>query len=126
MVDSLSKTFAIPISSIVEIVVVNKGDVKEIEHQETILHRDRVLPIVRLDSLFGGGVAAATDKTQLNIVIAEFGAKQFGIVVDRLQRQQDIVVKQLTKELKGIRGFAGATILGDGNVALVLDVATLV
>ncbi|MDP6686175.1 MAG: chemotaxis protein CheW, partial [Candidatus Omnitrophota bacterium] len=63
---------------------------------------------------------------KLNVVIVEFGTREFGIVVEKLLMQQDIVIKQLTKELKRIRGFAGATILGDGGVALVLDVATLI
>ena len=63
---------------------------------------------------------------RLNVVLVESGAKQYGMAVDALVSQQDIVIKQLTKDLKGIRGFAGATILGDGSVALVIDIATLI
>jgi two-component system chemotaxis sensor kinase CheA len=133
-----AKVYAIPISSVIEIIVARESDIKKIEYGETLLHRGHVLPVVRLDRLFRLSVTSdqlsvedtdhrlpITDD-RLNIVIVEFGSKKFGIVVDKLISQQDIVIKQLTKELKGIRGFAGATILGDGSVALVLDVATLI
>ncbi len=152
LVQILGKIFAIPISSVTEIVVVKESDINTIQGSETIMQRDRVLPIVRLDQLFReskekmslrgaeGDEAISedeiasgashprndTDSSRLNVVIVEFGMKQFGIVVEKLLMQQDIVIKQMTKELKGIRGFAGATILGDGSVALVLDVATLI
>ncbi len=138
LIGALGRTFAVPISNILEIVASHEDDVKKIEHQETLLHRGRVLPLVRLDVILSGAknpanaseragsFAKAQDDTKLNVVVVEFGAKKFGIVVDRLVSQQDIVIKQLTKELKGIKGFAGATILGDGKVALVLDVATLI
>jgi len=124
MVVHFGRTFALPIASVVEIVPVPVQEIKKIEGSETILHRDHVLPIVRLEKLFGEEVKNAA--ARLNVVVVEFNEKKFGIAVERLLNQQDIVIKQLTKELKGIRGFAGATILGDGNVALVLDVATLV
>ncbi|MBU1922598.1 chemotaxis protein CheA [Patescibacteria group bacterium] len=146
LVKVLDRVFAIPMSSIVEIIVIRESDIKKVERQETILHRDRVIPVARLEKLFSR-TAYSVQRTakeegafeekrnthdavrrmsKLNIVIVEFSTKQFGIVVEGLIGQQDIVIKQLTKELKGIRGFAGATILGDGSVALVLDVATLV
>ena len=98
------------------------------EHQETILHRDRILPVIRLDKLFTGQEMGPKEQEtdRLNLVVLEHGANQFGVKVDKLISQQDIVIKQLTKDLKGVKGFAGATILGDGSVALVLDVGTLV
>lgn len=144
LVNILERVFAIPISNILEIIATNEDEIKKIEHQETLLHRNRVLPLVRLDKLFSSesGVRSSelnhfrtqnselrtdlTPSSKLNVVVVEFGKNQFGVVVDRLISQQDIVIKQLTKELKGIKGFAGATILGDGRVALVLDVATLI
>lgn len=127
LVGMMDRIFAIPTTSIVEIVVKAEHDIKRIENQETILHRNVILPIVRLNGLFQTSridkKGAADDR--LNIVVVEFGTRQFGVVVEKLLVQQDIVIKQLTKELKGIKGFAGATILGSGSVALVLDVATL-
>ncbi|MDD5773903.1 MAG: chemotaxis protein CheA [bacterium] len=132
MVVILQKTFAIPISSVIEILVAKENDIKKIEASETILHRNKVLPIIRLENLFSlvcdmnSDSRTAAHNSLIKIVIVEFENKQFGIVVDKLLSQQDIVIKQLSKEFKGIHGFAGATILGDGKVALILDVATLI
>ncbi len=135
LIDVLNRTFAIPISSVVEIIVISEKDIRKVEHQETILHRDQVLPIMRLNDVFmnipfpeKAGRKDAEEELggKLSVVVLENGPVQFGVVVSRLVSQQDIVIKQLTKELKGIKGFAGATILGDGSVALVLDVGTLV
>lgn len=117
LVQAVSKTFAIPLSSVLEIVVVDMDSVKEIDNCETILYRGMVLPIIRLENSVSG--------PRQNVVVVEFGDKKFGIVVDRLLNQQNVVIKQLSNELRGIKGVAGATILGDGNVALVLDVASL-
>jgi two-component system chemotaxis sensor kinase CheA len=123
LVGAGGRTFAIPISNITEIVACTEEDVKRVEHQQTILNRGQVLPLVRLSSLFGFDT---TKGDKLNVVVIEFGGKRFGIAVDTLRSQQDIVIKQLAKDLKGVKGFAGATIMGDGKVALVLDVATLI
>ncbi|MFH1791454.1 MAG: chemotaxis protein CheA [Candidatus Omnitrophota bacterium] len=124
------RAFAIPVSGVVEIIVADRAAIKTIEGRETILHRDRVLPIIRLDRLFAmcQGVsrpAGPAPDMKLKVVIVESGTNRFGVVVDGLLSQQDVVIKQLTREVKGVRGFAGATILGDGSVALVLDLATL-
>lgn len=125
LVKAVGSVYAFPISNVVEIVVIEKQQIKKVEGQETFFHRGDVMPMVRLDKMFRFD-NVAKDGEKINILIVEFGSKQFGIVVDELLRQQDIVIKQLTKELKGVKGFAGATILGDGSVAFVLDVATLI
>jgi two-component system chemotaxis sensor kinase CheA len=116
-------------------VSIKSSDLKTIEGQEAIMHRNGVLPIVRLDRLFQSSLVkrdnhlttpeSAIDH-RLNIVIVETGKIEFGIIVNRLIGEHDIVIKQLPKELRGVNGFAGATILGDGSVALVLDLASLI
>jgi len=134
LVENCGTAFAVPISSVVEIVVASEDKIKKVEDMETILHRGNVLPILRGGDLFQRTICGGPTETEnrrtvvsgLNIVIVENGGKMYGITVDRLLRQQDIVVKQLTKDLRGIRGLAGATILGDGKVALVIDVGTVV
>ena len=60
------------------------------------------------------------------IVVTQVGSQTFGIVVDGVFHTEEIVVKPLGKQLKGINSFAGATIMGDGTVALILDVPTLI
>lgn len=133
LVRAMNAVFAVPIASVIEIIVVEEKDIKKIEDEETILHRGNVLPIMRMEKIFQvlshkSQVTSNVEqgKAKLKVVILEFNNNHFGIVVDELLSQQDIVIKQMTKELKGVRGFAGATILGDGSVALVLDVATLI
>lgn len=136
LIQSAEEIFALPISSVEEILVMQESDVKRIEREETLLHRDHVLPLVRLDRLLpitGAHHLSSVSEprtnapsSRMNVVIVESNTKRFGIVVDKVVKQRDIVIKQLSKEFKGISGFAGATILGDGSVALVLDVATLV
>jgi len=138
LVDIAGSVYAVPVSGIAEIIVVANADIKRAENQETVLYRDRVLPVFRAERIFfraGGGQldgdGTKTSSTRMaapqhtRVLVVEFGGKQFGITVDRLIRQQEIVIRELPGELKGIRGFAGGTILGDGSVALVLDVANL-
>ena len=83
------------------------------------------LPICRLARLFGIP-ARARERHRAFVVIAQVGNRRLGFVVDELVGQQDIVIKPLGKSLKNVRGFAGATELGDQRVALVIDVASLV
>ncbi|MBI5417727.1 chemotaxis protein CheA [Candidatus Poribacteria bacterium] len=123
IVKSSNKSFAIPISNVIEIIKIKDKDIKKIEQEETIIHRNCVLPILNLNSLINNNEKEIVSK--INMVIVEFAGKRFGIIVDKLLNQHEIVIKQLPKELKGIRGLSGATILGSGSVALVLDVASL-
>ena len=81
------------------------------------------LPICRLHRMFGHEPPAEPSKAY--VVIGRVGARRLGFVVDRLVVQQDIVIKALGKSLKNVRGFAGATELGDQRVGLVLDAAAL-
>jgi len=81
------------------------------------------LPIVRLHKLFGIDSNGSED---LLVVVVERGGSNVGLVVDQVIGQQEVIIKTLDNSiLKGVKGFAGATILGDGNVALIVDVVTL-
>src|SRR5204862_3900066 len=121
--------------------------VRTFEGREVLSQRGATLPICRLDKLFGaapirmgagsgalsirstrGGPDTKTRQRDGRkfVVITQVGNRRLGLVVDRLFGQQDIVIKALGKSLKSVRGFAGATELGDQRVALVLDVASLV
>ena len=120
--------YAAPIASIVETVKIKKHKIKHIEKFEVITLRDEVLPIIRLERVLG--IPKKTDAQEKNdeisIVVVDSAGKKAGLVVDQVVGQQEVVIKTVGAMLKGIRGFAGATILGDGSVALILDVATLV
>jgi two-component system chemotaxis sensor kinase CheA len=88
--------------------------------------RGRLLPLVYLDRELGvWDEAVISGRSAVNIVVLQAGDRQFGLVVDEIADTEEIVVKPLNKQLKGIKPFSGATIMGDGRVALILDVLGL-
>ncbi len=116
--------FVIPQVSLLELIRL-EGDSKEkhIEHVHgTPVYRRRgsLLPIAYLNQVLGLKTAERTEA--VNIVVLQAEDRQFGLVVDGINDTQEIVVKPLGKQLKGLTEYAGATIMGDGRVALILDV----
>jgi len=125
LVKDTTQTFAIPTSQVSEIVRVNKADVKSLGKTNAIIVRDRVIPMVHLHQLLG---LPDSNEDELELLITYLGDEntKMGIVVDSVLRQQDILVKSLNETFAGVKGISGATILGDGQVVLVLDVGQLV
>jgi two-component system chemotaxis sensor kinase CheA len=134
VVASSGQRYAIPQVSLLELVRL-EGDrardaIERIHGTPVYRLRGRLLPIVFLNEQLGSrgdarrGVFAG-DAGATNIVVLQAGDRQFGLVVDDVKDTEEIVVKPLGKELKGISVFAGATIMGDGRVALILDVMGL-
>ncbi|MGL4736969.1 MAG: chemotaxis protein CheA [Cellulosilyticaceae bacterium] len=123
MVKIGDEKYAIPLSNIQNIEDIRKEDIQHIQKQEVIVLRNEVIPIVRLHSILG---IEASDKALMMAVIVKKGEKQIGFIIDSLIGQQEIVIKPLGKYLSHINMIAGATILGNGEVALILDVNTLV
>ncbi len=124
IVNSGKERFVIPQVSLQELVRL-EGDAgrKQIEMiHGTPVYRRRgtLLPIAYLDALLGLGAQDASDV--VNVVVLQADGHEFGLVVDRIADTQEIVVKPLGKQLKSVSGYAGATIMGDGRVALILDV----
>lgn len=118
--------YAIPLGSIQEIENIKPQDIRLVRNQEVILLRDMVIPIVRLGSILSvPGTLPDVDKKTITCVIVKKSEKLSAFIVDSLIGQQEIVIKSLGKVLAGIKYIAGATILGDGNVALILDVNSL-
>jgi two-component system, chemotaxis family, sensor kinase CheA len=121
------RLFAVPLASVKEAIALDESLVRTVESREVITVRGASLPICRLSRLFGIRPAASPRTRQRAfVVIAQVGSRRLGFVVDELVGQQDIVIKPLGKSLKSVRGFAGATELGDQRVALVIDVAALI
>ncbi len=113
--------YAIPIASIKEIIDVARDDIKVVQKgKEIIMLRNQVIPIKYLHKIVGLEADLDT-RRKYTVVIVKRGEKLTGIVVDKLLGQQDIVIKSLGKYLEGIRLVSGATILGDGSVAMILD-----
>lgn len=115
---------AIPLSSIREIISIERNEIKIVQNKEVIVLRDKVIPIVRLDKVLD--VPKGEGESEIaTVVVVNKGEKLSGFVVDSLIGQQEIVIKSLGKLLIGIKFMAGATILGDGQVALIIDVNSL-
>lgn len=120
-----NETFAIPLSSVIEVVAVNTDEVYTINQQEVIRIRQEVLPITRLDE----ALHIPSSKKGLDnryVVNVGIGIQRLGLVVDELLGQQEIVIKSLGQYLGSISGIAGSTILGDGRVIMIIDVAQIV
>lgn len=116
--------YAIPLNTIQNIEDVNVSDIQYVQKQEVILLRNQLIPIIYLEDILD--VPKKEQRDMITVVIVKKGEKQVGFVVDGLIGQQEIVIKSLGKYLSGIKMIAGATILGDGEVALILDINTLV
>jgi len=121
-----SEIYAIPIANIAETVKIALPRVKRIEKCEVINLRNEVLPLIRLERLLSIKLTSESTGTDLSVVVVESSSRRAGLVVDEVLGQQEVVIKTVGTLIKSIKGFAGATILGDGRVALILDVATLV
>lgn len=117
--------YAIPLSSIKEIINIDSSEIKVVQSQEVYMLRNQVIPIVRLDRILDVSKENIEEKDDLTIVIIKKGDKLSGFIIDGLIGQQEIVIKSLGKYLRGIHSIAGATILGDGQVALILDINSL-
>ena len=117
--------YAIPLGSIDSTINIQPSDIKTIQSQEVILLRGQIIPIVRLSNVLSIPRTDGNDQEDLFVVIVHMGTQRAGIIVDTLIGQQEIVIKSLGKLLAGIKVIAGATILGNGQVALILDVASL-
>ena len=116
--------YAISLGSIETIETIPEKDIKYVENKEVINLRGNVLPLIRLNQLIDVESASPEDGN-LTVVIVKKGDKMAGIVVDELRGQQEIVIKSLGKYIKQVKFISGATILGDGEVALILDTNAL-
>ncbi|HEX4448543.1 MAG TPA: chemotaxis protein CheA [Polyangiaceae bacterium] len=125
LVEIGAQLFAVPLASVEEAIALDRSQVRTVESREVLSVRGASLPLCRLDRLFGLQTSSPPSARAF-VVIAQVAERRLGFVVDELIGQRDIVIKPLGKSLKTVRGFAGATELGDQRVALVLDVAVLI
>lgn len=125
MVELGPEKYAIPLGSIQTIEDVMTSDIKYVHSKEVINLRGTVIPLIRLDEMLEVP-ETDTQPDNLTVVIVSKGDRLAGIVVDNLIGQQEIVIKSIGKYINNNKIIGGATILGDGEVALILDVNTLV
>ena len=116
--------YAIAIGSISNIEDIPVEDIKYVEAKEVIHLRGKVIPIIRLNQVLD--IEPREEEPEsLTVVIVQKGDSLAGLVVDSLMGQQEIVIKSLGKYMNNNKIISGATILGDGEVALILDVNVL-
>ncbi len=128
MVEIEDEKYAIALGSIQNIEDIPVEEVKYVQAKEVITLRGSVIPLIRLDKILDverKDIEAEKSKTSLTVVIVKKGDNYAGLVVDRLMGQQEIVIKSLGNYINNNKMISGATILGDGEVALILDANTL-
>ncbi|MCG8401515.1 MAG: chemotaxis protein CheA [Firmicutes bacterium] len=123
MVEHGGRTYAFPLAYVVETLNLPRSEIKQIRHSEVIVVRGQVYPLKRLEDVFGLESNGSGEK--IYVVIAGSGERKLGIVVDKLLGEQEIVIKSMGGYLGQVEGLAGAAILGDGNVSLIIDVRGL-
>ena len=127
IVKALGDFLVIPLGSVIEVLRVNKEQINSIKGKEVIKLRDSVLPLVTLDYLLAGKSNGRKKEEQEWQYVVEVGIaeKRYGIKVDELIGQQEVVIKSLGSYLGKIDGVAGSTIMGDGTVVMILDIIEL-
>ncbi|MFC2286495.1 MAG: chemotaxis protein CheA [Selenomonas sp.] len=118
--------YAIPLGSIDSTINIHPDDIKTVQNQAVIVLRGQIIPIINLSTALQVPRTTEEDNDDIFVVVVYIGERKAGIVVDNLIGQQEIVIKTLGKLLSGLKIFSGATVLGDGRVALILDVGTVV
>ncbi|MBR2519589.1 MAG: chemotaxis protein CheA [Selenomonadaceae bacterium] len=123
LVQVQNEMYAIPLASIDSTLSVQPTDIRTVQNNEVIVLRGEIIPIIRMEETLM--VPHLKDSSELFVVVVHAGDSKAGIVVDKLIGQQEIVIKTLGNLFMGLKMFSGATVLGDGRVALILDVATM-
>ena len=116
--------YAISLGNIQTIEDISPSDIKYVQSKEVITLRGNVIPLVRLNQVLGIESTRKPDENMIAVIVKK-GDKQAGLIIDELMGQQEIVIKSLGKYINKSKEISGATILGDGEVALILDTNAL-
>jgi two-component system chemotaxis sensor kinase CheA len=118
--------YAVPLDSVLEIARASDSEIHEIDGHEVLRLRDQVLSVVRLDQLIVNLAPAAARKTRHFVVTIGAGSRRFGLIVDGLIGEEELVIKAFEDRLVASELVSGASILGDGTVVLILNVPSVV
>ncbi|PJE55262.1 chemotaxis protein CheA [Marinomonas sp. BSi20584] len=125
MVTLSDQAFAFPLVSVNEIFHLNLKKTNVVDGQQVVVIRGKTLPIFHLKNWLIKGNSRDNLPTEAHVVVVQVGMSEVGFVVDQLVGQEEVVIKPLGKMLQGTAGMAGATITGDGRIALILDVPSM-
>ncbi len=117
-----NQTFALPLTSVNEIFDMDITKTNVVDGQEVVIVRGKAVPLFYLRKWLVNGSASAAERESAHVVIVSIGNQHVGFVVDQLLGQEEVVIKPLGTMLHGTKGVAGATVTGDGKIALILDV----
>lgn len=126
LVKVIGETIILPLSSVVEVVKVNKEDIYQVNKTECIKLRERVLPLINIDNILYHTDTFHKETDNQFVVVIGLAEKRYGIKVDDLIGQKEVVIKSLGKYLGNIEGVAGSTIMGDGAVVMIADIAEII
>lgn len=115
------ETFALPLGVIEKVVKVEKDEILQSHNNEVYIYRDKAIPVIRVNKSLG----IESERKNKHIILVLLGDQYYGLLVDDLIGQQEIVIKKLSGVLGKMREYLGATILGDGDITLILDVSNL-
>ena len=119
------KLYAVPLSAVVEIARMQTADITRVEDREVLRLRDQLLALVRLEPELSAPVAESKSK-RIFVIVITTGPRRFGLVVDRLVGEEELVMKALEDKTAASDLVSGASILGDGTVVLILNVAIVI
>ncbi|MFQ3676899.1 MAG: chemotaxis protein CheA, partial [Fimbriimonadaceae bacterium] len=126
LVDVGGVVYVIPLGSVIETLLARRSDIQRVARKQVIVIRGLTTPLVHLRDVFGARPDRPEERSDEHfVVIVGLAEQRIGLVVDRLIGEQEVVIKSLSRFCGDIRGISGATILGDGNVALITDVNSL-
>jgi two-component system, chemotaxis family, sensor kinase CheA len=121
-----AQVFVLPLGSVVETLLIQEDAIQSINRNEVIVLRGQTLPMVRMDEVFGMPAKPGADAEGQYVVVVGLAEKRMALAVDGLVGEKEVVIKSLSRFCGDVSGISGATILGDGNVALIIDVNGIV
>ena len=118
------EVFALPLTSISEVVKVTEEEIATVEGREILVLRETEIPLLRLADAYGVGESSSA--VSKFVAVVRFGERLAGLVMDQVLRQQEVVIRAVGDRVRGVPGIAGATEVGENQIALVVDVASLI
>ncbi|MCK5127735.1 MAG: chemotaxis protein CheA [candidate division Zixibacteria bacterium] len=125
LIVSEGETYVVPLASVLETLRISTNEIDSVNGRDVITLRDGVLPIVNLNSILKGRYESGFSCEKPYVVVVGLGEKRLGLIVDGLLGQEEVVIKSMGHMLGETKGLAGATILGDGRVRLIVDLIGL-